>query len=206
MSGRASSHGAGPRWGTRELVLMALMTGLGTLLSQFLIIPVGPAKVQPVQALVNVVGAVLYGPWGAVWVAAAISTLRNALGTGTLLAFPGSLFGAALAGAAWRRTRRLLPTALGELVGTGLIGALVAYPMVLLILRKPAGALALVAAFTPPSAVGAFLGLLVAGVLRRAGLVPGGPAGPEAGLPGAAARKTADPNDPNAREGRNPTR
>ncbi|MDI3299350.1 MAG: energy coupling factor transporter S component ThiW [Bacillota bacterium] len=167
--------GGRPRWGTRELVLMALMTALGTLLAQFLVIPVGPAKVQPVQALVNVVGAVLYGPWGAFWVAAAISTLRNLLGVGTLLAYPGSLFGALLAGFAWRRTRSLGLTGLGELVGTGLIGALAGYPMALLVMHKPVGALALVAAFIPPSASGALLGLAVTGLLRRAGLAPGLP-------------------------------
>ncbi|MCL6522404.1 MAG: energy coupling factor transporter S component ThiW [Firmicutes bacterium] len=155
---------------------MALMTALGTLLSQFLVIPVGPAKVQPVQALVNVVGAVLYGPWGAFWVAAAISTLRNLLGVGTPLAYPGSLFGALLAGFAWRRTRNLPLTGLGELVGTGLIGALAGYPLALLVMHKPVGALALVAAFTPSSAAGVLVGLLVTGLLRRAGLLAGRPA------------------------------
>jgi energy coupling factor transporter S component ThiW len=61
-------------------------------------IPVGVAKAFPIQHLINILSAVLLGPAYALWNAFAISLLRNLLGTGSLLAFPGSMIGALLAG------------------------------------------------------------------------------------------------------------
>ena len=77
----------------QRLALTATLVALGVALSA-LSIPVGPARVFPFQHLLNVVAGVLLGPAHAVLAAFAISVLRNALGTGTVLAFPGSIFGA----------------------------------------------------------------------------------------------------------------
>ena len=64
---------------------------LGVALSTFSV-PIGPAKVFPFQHMINVLVGILVGPLDAVLVAAIIGILRNALGTGTVLAFAG-LFG-----------------------------------------------------------------------------------------------------------------
>jgi len=71
---------------------------IGVALSPFTSIPIGIAKINPTQHFINVVSAVLLGPWWAAGVAMIIGILRNALGTGTLLAFPGGMIGAFLAG------------------------------------------------------------------------------------------------------------
>ncbi len=60
------------------------------------------------------------GPPG---IALVIGILRNALGTGTLLAFPGGMIGAFLAGIAYRYTQNIYLGALGEIIGTGILGA-----------------------------------------------------------------------------------
>ena len=60
--------------------------------------PMFGSKCAPVQHMVNVLCAVLLGPWWGVGVAFVASLLRNLLGLGSLMAFPGSMFGALLCG------------------------------------------------------------------------------------------------------------
>ena len=92
--------------------------------------PVFSSKCAPVQHMVNVLCAVLLGPEYAVAVAFSASLLRNLLGLGTLMAFPGSMFGALLCGIAYRKTENLPLTFLGEVFGTSVIGGLAAYQFV----------------------------------------------------------------------------
>lgn len=53
-----------------------------------LFIPVGPAKVFPVQHMINVFAAVILGPAYGVSAAFITSPIRVSIGTGSLLAFP----------------------------------------------------------------------------------------------------------------------
>jgi energy coupling factor transporter S component ThiW len=181
---------------SQRLALAAVFVALGVALS-FVSIPVGPARVYPFQATINVLAGVLLGPWYAVLAAFAVSVLRNGLGTGTFLAFPGSLFGAFLVGAGYHWVRRTDWMAFLEPVGTALVGGVVGYlliapleaPVKLLgfIAANPAspqpylgtftGALALVVSFAVSSVPGAALGFVLLKALRRAGV---GLAPPEA--------------------------
>jgi energy coupling factor transporter S component ThiW len=175
----------------QRLALAAALVALGVVLSTFAI-PVGPARVFPFQHMINVVAGVLLGPWYAVLAAIAISILRNALGTGTFLAFPGSIFGAFLVGYVYHRVRRTDLVAFLEPVGTVVIGALAGYALIApldattmllgFIRANPpspqpylgiaGGALGLMLAFAVSSIPGAALGYLVVKALRRAGVVP----------------------------------
>ncbi len=83
---------------TRLLTTMAVFVAIGTLGAQLLWFPAGVAKAYPVQHAVNVMVAVTLGPGPAVVIAFMIGLLRNMLGLGTLLAFPGGMIGAFLAG------------------------------------------------------------------------------------------------------------
>ncbi|PZN09871.1 MAG: energy coupling factor transporter S component ThiW [Bacillota bacterium] len=156
---------------TRRLVLAALLAALGTWLAGALVVPVGVAKATPVQHAINVLAAVWLGPVWAVTLALVISTLRNLLGIGTLLAFPGSLFGAALAGLFFRMTRHPGAAVAGEVVGTGLLGALVAFPIARWLLGQEVAAwFFYIVPFTASSAVGA----LAAWFILRLLPAPGG--------------------------------
>lgn len=108
---------------TKAVARATLLTALAVALSP-LSVPVGVTRVFPAQHMVNVLAAVLLGPWYATLVAFASSLLRNLAGTGTINAFAGSMFGALLAGLAWRATRSIYVGALGEIVGTGVLGTL----------------------------------------------------------------------------------
>src|SRR5699024_5123092 len=79
---------------------------------------------------INVMAAVMLGTGPAVTIAFIIGVLRNLLGLGSLLAFPGGMIGAFLAGILYKRFKHNIAAACGEVLGTGFIGALFAVPFV----------------------------------------------------------------------------
>ncbi|PWG00313.1 energy coupling factor transporter S component ThiW [Levilactobacillus bambusae] len=148
----------------RRLTLASLLVALGVIGGSLFSFTIGVAKVAPMQHLINLVSAVLLGPWWALGQALATSVLRNVMGTGTVLAFPGSLFGAFIAGWVFRWTGSLISTAVGELVGDGIIGALAAYPVAAWFLGSK-GALWL---FIPSFFMSALVGTIIGYGLLRA--------------------------------------
>lgn len=148
---------------TKILSISALFIALGTLTSHLIYIPVGVSKCFPVQHLINVLSAVLLGPGYALWNAFAISVLRNITGVGTLLAFPGSMFGALLAGLVYQKTRNQLYAVFGEVFGTGIIGGLVAYPVA----RYLIGQEAAIFFFVLPFSVSTLGGSVIAYVILK---------------------------------------
>jgi energy coupling factor transporter S component ThiW len=174
---RASSHQAqAPSGGaTRRVAYAVVLVAIGVALAPFTSLPVGIAKVNPTQHLVNVLAAVILGPWWATLVALVIGILRNALGLGTLLAFPGGMIGACLAGLAWRATRRLYGAAAGEILGTGVLAPVVSAALVApVFMGRSIGLLALLPSFMASSITGAVLGVLAVRLLRRADMLPPG--------------------------------
>ncbi|WP_321377712.1 energy coupling factor transporter S component ThiW [Trichococcus shcherbakoviae] len=109
---------------TKKLVTTALIIAMGVVSNSIFVIPIGIAKVAPMQHLLNVLTAVWLGPGYAVLQAFGVSVLRNLLGTGTVFAFPGSMIGAICAGLFYARTQKLGYAALGEWIGTGILGSL----------------------------------------------------------------------------------
>ena len=155
---------------TRNVARAVILTAIAVALSPFIFIPVGVAKCYPVQHLVNVLAGVMLGPGYALGMAAVASTIRNMLGLGTPLAFPGSMIGALLAGLAFRYFHNIYLAALGEVVGTGLLGALASVWLVApMIMGKTMGLTALIIAFSVSSIGGSILALLALRLLRQAG-------------------------------------
>jgi len=84
----------------------------------------------PTAHLVNVVCAVLLGPYYALACATAIGILRMVLMGIPPLALTGAVFGAFLSGTFYRLSKEnLLYAVLGEIIGTGIIGSLISYPV-----------------------------------------------------------------------------
>lgn len=156
---------------TRKISRAIILVAIGVAISPFTSIPIGIAKINPAQHFVNVLGAILLGPWWAAGVALMTGILRNAMGTGTLLAFPGGMIGAFLAGWAYRYSRNIYLGALGEIIGTGVFGAMASALMVAPILMGKAMALgALMIAFSGSTIAGSIIGLLALKLLEQAGL------------------------------------
>lgn len=82
---------------TKKLTLCGIMSALGVILS-VVSIPLGPAKCYPFQHTINVINGLLLGPFWALASAFTTSLIRNLLGTGSMFAFPGSMFGAFFTG------------------------------------------------------------------------------------------------------------
>ncbi len=140
---------------------MAVFVAIGTIGSQLLWFPAGVAKAYPVQHAVNVMAAVLLGPGPAVGIAFMIGLLRNMLGLGTLLAFPGGMIGAFLAGYLYRKFEKKAWAAVGEAIGTGIIGSLFAVPFSKVLLGTSVGAFFFMPPFLVSSVTGALIGWFI---------------------------------------------
>src|SRR5690625_5728350 len=103
---------------------MSVFVAIGTIGSQLLWFPAGIAKAYPVQHAINVIAAIMLGPGPAVAIAFMIGLLRNMLGIGSLLAFPGGMIGALLAGYFYQRVRKKGAAVLGEVIGSGIFASL----------------------------------------------------------------------------------
>lgn len=146
---------------TRLLTTMAVFIAIGTVGAQILWFPAGIAKAYPAQHAVNVMAAVMLGPGPAVIIAFMVGLIRNMLGIGTLLAFPGGMIGAFLAGVLYKICRRKIVAVVGEVVGTGIIGSLFSVPYANLLMGSSLGAFAFLPSFIVSSISGAIIGYLV---------------------------------------------
>lgn len=145
----------------RKLTFTALFMAIGVLSAHLVYIPIGIAKCFPVQHAINVLLAVLLGTRYSVSGAFGISLLRNILGTGSLLAFPGSMIGAALAGILYKRTNHIFGAVVGEIIGTGIIGGFVAFPVAKYIVGTQVGAFFFVVPFLVSTIGGSIIACLL---------------------------------------------
>ena len=147
----------------KKLALAGMFCALAVVGSVFSF-PIFGSKCTPVQHMVNILCAVLLGPYYGVGVAFVASLLRNLLGLGSLMAFPGSMFGALLCGLTYHKAKQLLPTLVAEVFGTSILGGLCAYPVAILLMGKSAGDIAFYA-YIIPFLVSTAGGAVIAGVL-----------------------------------------
>lgn len=148
---------------TKKIALAGVLCAVAVVGSMFSF-PVFGSKCAPVQHMVNVLCAVLLSPWYGVAVAFVASLLRNLLGLGSLMAFPGSMCGALLCGILYHKTKNLLATLAGEVFGTGIIGGLLAWPVAVFLMGKAAGDIAFYA-YIVPFLVSTVGGSIIAGVV-----------------------------------------
>ena len=118
---------------TKKLALAGVLTALA-IVGSFLSFPVAGSKCAPVQHMVNIFAAVLLGPGWGVGIAFCASLLRNILGIGSLMAFPGSMIGALCCGLVYKKCKNLSLTCLAEALGTGILGGIAAYPVALFLM------------------------------------------------------------------------
>ncbi len=148
---------------THKLALAGVLCAVAVVGSTLSFMVFG-SKCAPVQHVVNVLGGVLLGPWYNLAIAFLASLIRNLLGLGSLLAFPGSMCGALLCGLVYRGTRKILPAVLGEVFGTGVIGGLLAYPIAIAFMGVVAGNVAFYA-YIIPFLISTGVGSMIAGAL-----------------------------------------
>ena len=91
----------------KKLALAGVLTAVAVV-GSFISFPILGSKCAPVQHMVNVLAAVVLGPWWGVGIAFAASLIRNLLGLGSLMAFPGSMVGALCCGLVYAMCRKAL--------------------------------------------------------------------------------------------------
>jgi len=155
----------------KKLTVTAIMAAVAVVGSLFSF-PVFGSKCAPVQHLVNVLCAVTVGPWWGLAQAFVASLIRNILGLGSPLAFPGSMCGALLGGLLYQYGKKLPFAYIGEVVGTGILGGMLSYPVAYFIMGNEAAALfTFVVPFLISTCGGTIIAIIITLPLKKSGLL-----------------------------------
>ena len=115
------------------LVTLSMFVSIGVVISPILRFE----GFAPTAHFVNVVCSVLLGPWYSLANAVITAFIRMSLLNIPPLAITGQVFGAFLSGFLYRKTKgSILACVIGEIIGTGIIGAIASYPVMALIWGK----------------------------------------------------------------------
>ena len=150
------------------MTIMTMFVAIAVAGSVFVSFPAGIARAYPIQHAVNVLAAIMLGPVPALIIAFLTGLVRLLTGTGSLLAFPGGMIGAYLAGVLYKRSGKAMFAAIGEIIGTGLIASLFAVPYAKILMGTTVTALFFMPPFLVSSVSGAALGLVLAARLQHA--------------------------------------
>ena len=152
---------------TRKLILAAMFACLAFVLNTFVYFP----AMAPFQHFVDVLAAVFLGPWYACASAFLCGVMRMMSGR-TIQAVAGAVFGPILGGLLYRKTKNIYLVWVGEVIGTGLIGAMVSYPLMKIFYGLDAQSpFYYIPFYTPSAVVGAAMGVMVLLVLKRGGVL-----------------------------------
>ena len=153
----------------KKLILAAIFAGL-SVVGSLLSFPIFGAKCAPVQHIVNIMCAIFLGPWYGLGCAFVASLIRNFVGLGTLLAFPGSMCGALLSGLLYKFIKKRWAAYGGEVFGTAVIGGLLAYPLASLIMGNAEATLfTYVIPFLVSTGGGTIIAIVIIEVMAKAG-------------------------------------
>ena len=158
---------------TKKLAIAGIFCAVAVV-GSMLSFPVFGSKCSPVQHMVNILCGVLLGPGYGLGAAFAAALLRNLLGLGSLMAFPGSMFGAVLCGMIYAKTKNILGTLLGEVFGTAVLGGLCAYPIAIFFMGQNAAGIAFYAYIIPfliSTAAGAIISAVLIYSLKKSNIL-----------------------------------
>lgn len=112
-----------------RMVMLGFLIALGVVISPILRVE----GMCPMAHLINIVCAVLMGPVDAFLCAFLIGIIRMMFLGIPPLALTGAVFGAALSGILYHASKgKIWAAVVGEIIGTGIIGAIISYPVMAL--------------------------------------------------------------------------
>ena len=152
-----------------KMAVLAMLVALGVVISPILRFE----GMCPMAHFINIVCSVLLGPWYSLLSATLIGIIRMVLMGIPPLALTGAVFGAFLSGVFYRASKgNILFAVLGEIIGTGLIGAIVSYPvMTYLWGRDGLSWLFYVPSFTCGTLIGGSIAFVFLKKLSKAGVL-----------------------------------
>jgi energy coupling factor transporter S component ThiW len=148
----------------KKQIVTALLACIGYVLNVFVWFP----RMAPFQHFINVVAAVFLGPYWSFVCALIIGILRMILNGRTILALIGAVVGAFLSGLLYKKFNKLYWAVIGEVIGTGIISAIISYPFMRMFYGLPkSNIFTYVPFFVPSSLMGATLGFLLLKTLDK---------------------------------------
>jgi len=152
---------------TRKMILAAMFGCLAFVLNTFVYFP----AMAPFQHFVDVLAAVFLGPWYACAAAFLCGVMRMLSGR-TIQAVVGAVFGPIVGGLLYRKFHSFWAVLAGEVFGTGVIGAMTAYPLMRLFYGLDAQSpFYYIPFYTPSAVVGGCMGVTVLLILKRTGML-----------------------------------
>lgn len=109
-----------------KLTVLSMLVALGVVISPILRVE----GMCPMAHFINIVCSVFLGPWYSLLCATLIGIIRMATMGIPPLALTGAIFGAFFSGVCYRLSKgKIVYAVIGEIIGTGIIGAIVSYPV-----------------------------------------------------------------------------
>ena len=109
-----------------KTLVLSMLIALGVVISPILRVE----GMCPMAHFINVVCSVFLGPWYSLLCATLIGIIRMATMGIPPIALTGAIFGAFLSGVFYRVSKgKILFAVIGEIIGTGIIGAIISYPV-----------------------------------------------------------------------------
>lgn len=116
--------------GLLKMITLSMLVALGVVISPVLRVE----GMCPMAHFINIICSVFLGPWYSLLCATFIGIIRMAVMGIPPIALTGAVFGAFLSGVFYRLSKgKLIFAVLGEIIGTGIIGALASYPVMSII-------------------------------------------------------------------------
>ena len=148
---------------TKKMVLTAMLACLAFVLNTFVYFP----AMAPFQHMVNVLAAAFLGSWYACLAAFICGVMRMMSGR-TIQAIVGAIFGPIIGGFLYKKTKNLYLIAVGEIIGTGIVGAIAVYPLMCLFYNlEEVSWYYYVPFYTPSAIVGAAMGIVILLILKK---------------------------------------
>ena len=109
-----------------KLTVLSMLIALGVVISPILRVE----GMCPMAHFINIVCSVFLGPWYSLLCATLIGIIRMATMGIPPIALTGAIFGAFLSGVFYRLSKgKIICAVVGEVIGTGIIGAIMSYPV-----------------------------------------------------------------------------
>ena len=109
-----------------KMTVLAMLIAIGVVISPILRVE----GMCPMAHFINILCSVFLGPWYSLLCATLIGIIRMLTMGIPPIALTGAIFGAFLSGVFYRLSKgRIIFAVLGEIIGTGIIGAILSYPV-----------------------------------------------------------------------------
>lgn len=150
-----------------KTVTLSMLVALGVVISPILRVE----GMCPMAHLINITCSVLLGPWYSLLCAVLIGVIRMVIMGIPPIALTGAIFGAFLSGVLYKLSKgKIIFAVLGEVIGTGIIGAILSYPVMSILWgREGLSWLFYVPSFVCGTLIGGSVAFLFLGQLKRTG-------------------------------------